>query len=134
MANPQIGDTQQAPYSVTGLDADGQPAQLEPGDVVTVTSSAPASLSVVPDATPAPGSLASGQLVGGTTLAVGVTITAVITHTDGTSATATDTIDVVSGEAATLAIGLGAPVSQTQPPAPASARRISFHQHVLPIR
>ena len=47
-----------------------------------------------------------------TAKADGVTVTATITHADGTSATASDLIDIVAGEAATVAFSLGAPVSQ----------------------
>jgi hypothetical protein len=111
-ANPQIGDSQKAPYTLTGTDAAGNPAVLETGDTVTVVSSAPASLSVVPDATPAAGSIASGFLVGGKTLATGIVVTATIAHADGTSASVTDTIDVGAEEASSLSFGLGAPVSQ----------------------
>jgi hypothetical protein len=116
MSNFQLGDTEQVPYQLTALDADSNPAVAQPGDVTTVVSSAPASISVVPDATPAVGTIASGQLVGGSTLATGVSITATVTHTDGTSATVTDLIDVVGGEATSLSISLGTP---TQQPAPA---------------
>lgn len=110
--NFQLGDSQKVPYALTELDADGNPASPSPGDSITIVSSAPASISVVPDATPVPGSIASGFLLGGSTLALGVTITATVLHSDGTSLTVVDTLDVVGGAASSLSLGLGAPVSQ----------------------
>jgi hypothetical protein len=120
MPNFQLGDTEKVAYALTELDADSNPASAQPGDIITVVSSAPASISVVPDATPAAGSVASGFLVGGATLAIGVTITATVQHvssingvtTPGASLTVTDLIDVVGGTASSISLGLGAPVSQ----------------------
>ena len=115
MPNPIITDSQKAPYTVTGLDAGKQPASLQPGDTITVVSSAPASAVVTPDATPAAGTLASGFIVGGVP-AVGVVITATFTPgsgpTAGVAQVSTDTVDIDGGEAATITFGLGAPVSQ----------------------
>ena len=112
VTNPQLGDTQKVSYALTELDGASNPASAQAGDVVSVVSSAPASITVVPDATPVAGSVASGFLVGGKTLAVGVTVTASVTHVDGTSLSVVDTIDVVGGVASSLSLGLGAPVSQ----------------------
>ncbi len=112
MANYQLGDTEKAPYALTELDADSNPATPQPGDVVSITSSDPASATIVPDATPATGSVASGFVVGGAKVQVGVVLTATVTHSDGTSLSVTDTIDVVGGKASSLSLGLGAPVSQ----------------------
>src|ERR1035438_9525079 len=97
MPNTQLGDTEKVAYTLTELDADSNPASSSPGDVVTVVSSAPASITVVPDATPVAGSVASGFLVGGKTLAVGVTVTATVTHANGNSLTARIGVDVVGG-------------------------------------
>ncbi len=112
MPNFQLGDTEKAPYALTELDADSNPASPSPGDVITITSSDTASATVVPDATPTAGSIASGFVVGGKKVQVGVTITATVTHTDGTMLSVTDTIDVVGGVASSLSLGFGAPVSQ----------------------
>lgn len=111
--NTQLGDTQKVPYTLTALDADGNPASLAAGDVVVVSSSDTASATVVPDATPAAGSLASGFILGGKKLQVGVVITAAANKADGSvDLTVTDTIDIVAGAASALSFGLGAPVSQ----------------------
>ena len=113
MANFQLGDTEKAPYALTALDADSNPATLAAGDVVTVVSSDVASATVVPDATPAAGSLASGFILGGKKLQVGVTITASANKADGTlDLTVVDLIDIVGGVATSLSLGLGAPVAQ----------------------
>jgi hypothetical protein len=112
MPNFQLGDTEKAPYTLTELDADSNPATPQDGDVITVVSSDTASATVVPDATPIAGSIASGFVVGGKKLQTGVTITATVTHTDGTSLSVVDTIDIVGGKASSLSLGLGAPVAQ----------------------
>jgi hypothetical protein len=112
MPNFQLGDTEKAPYALTELDADSNPATADPADVISVTSSDTASATIVPDATPAAGSIASGFVVGGKKVQAGVVISASVTHTDGTSLSVTDTIDVVGGKASSLSLGLGAPVSQ----------------------
>jgi hypothetical protein len=108
----QLGDTEKAPYALTELDADSNPATPDPADVISITSSDTASATVVPDPTPADGSIASGFIVGGTKVQKGVVISATVTHADGTSLSVTDTIDVVGGKASSLSLGLGAPVSQ----------------------
>jgi hypothetical protein len=114
MPNFQLGDTEQAPYSLIELDADSNPATPAAGDVITVVSSDTASITVVPDATSAAGTVASGILKGGTKVQVGVTITASVTHADGSPAlTTTDLVDVVGGSASSLSFALGAPVAQT---------------------
>lgn len=111
-SNFQLGDNQKVPYTLNLSDAENNPTVLEPTDQLSITSSDTASLTVIPDATPVSGAAASGFLVAGTKLQTGVTVTATITHADGTSATASDLIDIVAGEAATVAFSLGAPVSQ----------------------
>ena len=112
--NFQLEDDQKVPYAVTVTDADNNPTNLQPGDTVTAVSSEPASLTVVPDATPAAGSVASGFLVAGTTLAVGVSFTVTITPAAAGAApiVATDLIDIIAGVETGISIGLGAPVAQ----------------------
>lgn len=110
--NPQLGDTEKVPYALTELDADSNPATPKSDDTITITSSDTDSATVVPDATPVAGSVASGFILGGKKLQTGVTITATVAHSDGTSLTVTDTIDIVGGAASSLSLGLGAPVAQ----------------------
>lgn len=113
MPNFQLGDTEKVSYALTELDADSNPASAQPGDVVSISSSDIASATIVPDATPAAGSVASGFILGGKKLQVGVSITATVTHAaGGPSLTVTDLIDIVGGSAASISLGLGAPVSQ----------------------
>ena len=112
MPNFQLGDTEKAPYTLTELDAASNPAAPSPGDVILVSSDSPASASIVPDAVPVAGSVASGFVVGGKTPKAGVVITATVTHTDGTSLSTTDTIDVVGGVASSISFALGPPVAQ----------------------
>ena len=109
MANFQLGDTEKVSYAVTILDADSNPASLQPGDVVSATSSSP-SMTVLPDATPVAGSVASGFLLGTAALATGVVFTVAITGS--VNLTATDTIDIVGGPASSISIALGTPVAQ----------------------
>lgn len=122
MPNFQLGDSEQAPYTLVELDAASQPVQGISTDVITIVSSAPTSISVVPDTIPAAGSVASGFVVGGVP-ATSVQITATVTHADGTSLTTTDLLDCVGGNANSLSFGLGAPVAQTGGAAGSSARR-----------
>lgn len=113
MANFVLGDTQKVPYALTELDADGNPTSGDPGDTIDIASSDPASVSVVPDASPAAGSVASGFLVGGSKLGTGISITATLTPAGGGAPlVATDLIDVIAGAASSISLGLGAPVSQ----------------------
>lgn len=121
MANFQLGDSLEVPFGIVLLDAKGFPDTLPDHWSVTVTSSAPASLAVVLDATPAAGTIVSGKFVGGTPQA-GVIVTALAgTFTPGgPSIESTDTIDVVGGAPATMGFQLGTPVPQggsTPPPA-----------------
>ena len=111
MPNFQLGDTEKVAYALTELDAASQPVLGVATDVISITSANTAAVSVVPDATPAAGSVASGFLVGGTP-ATGVVITATVTHADGTNLTVADTVDCVGGTASSLSLGLGAPVSK----------------------
>jgi len=114
MANFQLQDAQKVSYAVAVTDVDNNPTTLQPGDVVTAISSMPASLAVVPDATPVAGSVASGFLVASSTLALGVTFTVTITPaaTGAAAIVATDLIGVVAGADTGVTITLGTPVSQ----------------------
>ena len=126
MPNTQLGDTETMSYSVTELDADSNPATPQAGDVATVTSSDTASATIVPDATPVAGTVASGQVVGGSKVQTGVQITASVTHADGTTlGPITGLVDVVGGAASSLGLTFGTPVAQTPttPPATAAAAR-----------
>lgn len=112
MSNLQLQDVQKVPYSLTAVDADGNPASLGAGDTVVVSSSDPASATVVPDATPAAGTVASGFIVGGAKLGT-VQINAAVTKADGSAGpTGAVSIDIVSGPAASIAMSLGTPVAQ----------------------
>jgi hypothetical protein len=117
MANVQLTVGFKVPYLVQEVDTTKNPPVVVPAvatDVTTVVSSAPASVSVVPDATVAPGAAASGFLVSGTPL-VGVVVTATTTHADGTAlgTPKTQTIDVVAAVeiANDISFTLGVPVS-----------------------
>ena len=111
--NFQLGDSEKVSYALTALDAQSNPATLAVGDTITITSSDTASATIVPDATPVAGSLASGFIVGGKKVQVGVVITASANKADGSlDLTVTDTIDIVGGTASSLSLGLGAPVAQ----------------------
>ena len=110
MSNFQLQDVQRVPYQLTAVDADGNPAQLAPGGTITVSSSDPASATVLPDATPASGTVASGVIAGGAKLGT-VQINAAVTNADGTPGpTGAVSIDIVSGPAAQISFGLGVPV------------------------
>lgn len=110
MANFQLQDVQRVPYQLIAVDADGNPAQLAPGSIIVVSSSDPDSAAVVPDATPAPGSVASGVISGGAKLGT-VQINAAVTNADGTPGpTGAISLDIVSGPAASITFGLGTPV------------------------
>lgn len=113
MSNFQLQDNFKAPYALTVLDKDNNPTSLQAGETVAVTSDSPASLTVAPDASPAPGTIASGFLVGGTTLKVGCIATAQVTKADGTPGlSVAQLLDVVAGAEASISLGLGAPVAQ----------------------
>lgn len=115
MANFQLGDSEKVAYSLVELDAKSVAVPGLPTDVVSVTSDNTNLATVVPDATPTPGSVASGFIVGGTPVAGQpntVNITATVTHADGTSLSVSDAIDIVGGAANSISLGLGAPVAQ----------------------
>lgn len=64
MANTQIGDTEKAPFTLVEMDAKSFPTQGLPTDVISVVSSDPTVLSIVLDAIPVAGTVASGFVVG----------------------------------------------------------------------
>jgi hypothetical protein len=113
MANFQLADNQKVPFTVTAVASNGFPGQLTAGDTLSVVSSDPTSVAVVLDTVPAAGSLASGFLVAGKNLQVGVSITASALKADGSvDLTVVTLVDVVAGVAVALALNLGAPVLQ----------------------
>jgi hypothetical protein len=112
MSNFQLQDVQKVPYTLTAVDADGNPAQLAAGASVAVSSSDPTIAEVVPDAVPAVGSIASGFVVGKAKLGT-VQVNAAVTNADGSAGpTGAVSIDVVAGPAATISMGLGTPEAQ----------------------
>lgn len=113
MANFILADNQKVSYVVSALASNGFSGQLAAGNTVTVTSSDIASLTIVPDPTPAAGSLASGFLVAGNKLQNGVVVTATAFKPDGAiDMSTTSLIDIVAGTAVSLSISLGKPVLQ----------------------
>jgi len=112
MANFQLGDSEQVAYSLIELDAASNPVFGATGDVISFVSSDTASITVVADATAASGTVASGLLVGGTKVQTGVTVSATVTHADGTTLSVTDTFDLVGGAASSLSLALGAPTAK----------------------
>lgn len=108
--NFQLASNQKVPYRVTHIDG----SLLAPGNTLAVDSADVSSATIVPDAAPAAGSLASGFIVGGAKLAAGLKIT---TTEKNSAGVVTDTvaiaIDVVgAAAAANLAMALGTAVPQ----------------------
>lgn len=116
MANFQLLNSQKVPYTVTGQDANGNSAQLKAGDTLQIQSSNPALATIVSDATPQAGFLASGFVVAvnGATGTVQVTVAAF--NADGTvDIKASDPfIDIIAPPvvATALTLDLGAAVNQ----------------------
>jgi hypothetical protein len=111
MENQQIPLTDKAPYTCSGFeDKDGNPVNIMPSDVISVTSNNSA-VAVVPDTTPAAGSFASGFLVPNA-VATNVQITATVKHTDGTQAVESFEVDVIPASGTAFAFALGAPIAQ----------------------
>lgn len=108
----QLADNQKVSFLFVPEDSLGNPVTIVAGSEVTVTSSDTASVSVVLDATPAAGSVASGFLVAGSKLQDGVTITGRYTPPGQITITAVQTIDVIAAVASQAEIKLGTPVSQ----------------------
>ena len=110
MPNPQIGDNEKAPYAVFELDAAGMAVPPQLGDTLTVVSSNPDAATVVFATTPtSPSALGTGFIVGGTP-ANNVDVTATLTKADGSTLSATDTVDIIGGPVSSLGFSLGAPV------------------------
>jgi hypothetical protein len=111
-----LGDTQKVSYALNAVDADGNVAALPAGDTVSVVSADPTIAQVVPDASPAAGSVASGFILGQSKLGT-TQITATAIGSDGTTpdpslSPAVQAIQTVAGAAASMGFTLGTPVSQ----------------------
>ena len=111
MADLTLNTSQKASYMVTELPVG---ATIDPTDTTSVTSDNGA-VEVVVDATPAAGSVASG-FVFGRSVASGVSITATLTHADGSiqPLTVVKTVDVIAAPnpATGLDLTFGAPEAQ----------------------
>lgn len=112
-----LQDIQQVSYGLNATDFDGNVVPLPAGDTLQVDSSATGSATVVPDATPAAGFDASGQILGGATLG-SVTITATAIGSDGVTpdasiAAASLALSIVASAPTTIgAFTLGTPTTQ----------------------
>lgn len=108
MANYQLTSTFKAPWTLA--ENDGKAAT---GDVISVVSGDPSSVSISVDTTPGAGFIATGTMTGDAKLAasvLNVAVTATVTHADGTSSTTTQFVDViVVPPALTLAFGTAVP-------------------------
>lgn len=112
MANQQLQDVQKVPYSFVALDADQNATSLAAGSTLAVDTTDHDSGTVAPDATAAPGTVASGFLVGGAKLGT-IQLVATETKADGTTGlTGAVSVDIVAGDAASLAPAFGTPVAQ----------------------
>jgi hypothetical protein len=111
-----LQDIQKVSYAINAVDKDGNATSLPAGDSVLVASSDATIASVAPDAAPAAGSVASGFILGGKTLGTAqISFTAVGADgatPDATIAAAGQSVQVVSGSAASLSPVLGTPVNQ----------------------
>jgi hypothetical protein len=117
VANFQLGANQKAPYTITEVDANGNPVKPSAGDSVSITAST-TDVSIVPDATPVAGAVASGFIVGNPASAgaTGVQVTETTTLANGTVLPAVtnlvDVIAVAAPAAVATTFVLGAPVAQ----------------------
>jgi hypothetical protein len=112
-----LTDSQKVPYQIIGDDAAGFPgAALPAGATIAVTSSDPTIAVVVPDAAPAPGTVASGFIAAAVPAKVSVApiqINAAVTNADGTPGpTGSLAVSVVAGALATIVMSLGAAVAK----------------------
>ena len=114
----QLATDQKVPYVVAHLD--GIPLKI--GNSIAVTSSDINGATIVPDATPMAGSLASGFVVAGTALQTGLKITANELDTTGAVVDTTSTsVDIVAATPpppppppkSNLPVSLGVPVPKT---------------------
>lgn len=109
--NPTLIDNYKVPFSITAVDADGNPTTLADGATVSVVADDETKATIVMDATPTAG-IASGFIVGGKVLGT-VTVTATVTGADGTVlAPLTQAIDIVAGAAVSEGFALGVAVPQ----------------------
>jgi len=112
--NFQLQDSQKVSYQLTGTDSAGVATSTLPdGSTLTVASSDQTLAQVVPDSTPAAGSLASGNIVAQPKTGT-VQINATLVAADGTTVLATGSvsIDIVAGALANITVNLGTPVAQ----------------------
>lgn len=115
----ELPEGSMALYSVT---AD---KKLLPTDSVVVEVSAPLSLELQPDPNPAGGSIASGRLVALEVPAKGITVTAILTHSGGTTLKAVATVDVVLPDPATkveISVSKALPIPDPNKPAKGTPR------------
>ena len=108
--NLQLTDVQKVSFQLQAVDAKGNPTgALASGQTIVVNSSDTDMATVVPDPTPASGSVASGFIVAGSKLGT-VQITAQVSNADGSAAESGSTsIDIISSAAATIQFALGTP-------------------------
>jgi hypothetical protein len=117
LVNFQLNAKQKAPYTITEVDANGNPVAPSKGDAVSITVST-SDLTVVPDATPVAGAVASGFIVGNPASAgaTGVQVTETTTLANGTVLPAvTNLVDVIAAvapAAVATTFVFGAPVAQ----------------------
>jgi hypothetical protein len=93
----QLGINQQETYRLVFVDADKKPLEPLPGDKAVVRSLNPAAVIVIQDATPLPGFLATGKIIGGKFPANEVSIQGVVYRADGTQYNAAFIVDVGGG-------------------------------------
>jgi hypothetical protein len=109
--NPQLGVNQQVQFNITEFDAKGNPATPQPGDTFSSSLSDSTAATVEFEQPPAAGTVASGLIVA-VHESAGLVITFALQHVSGPPVTITDTIDIVGGAAATIAVSLGTPAAQ----------------------
>jgi hypothetical protein len=103
----QLGEGESVPFKLVA-------SQILPGDKAVVYSHHPKAVIVQQDAIAAPGTSASGMIVGGPVPASAVVIQGTITHPDGTSTVSSFTVDVGGG--------VPAPPEPPKPPEPITAK------------
>ena len=117
MPNVQLATNQKMSYAVFETDVNGNVVAPGKGDSVSITAST-ADVSLVPDATPVPGAVASGFIVANPASAgvVGVAIAEQVTLANGTVLPAvTNLVDVIAAAALPAVAStfvFGAPVAQ----------------------
>lgn len=115
VSNTPLTDNFKIPYVYTLVDADGNAVPLAPGETVGVVSADEASATIVPDAVPTAGA-ASGWVLGGAKLQVGVGVTFTVLDSTGAPVTdvtpVVDLFDIGAGAPKTGSVQLGTPVIQ----------------------